>query len=301
MEKTLKGVFPALVTPFDRQGKVNEEMLRKVVEYQLQAGVQGFYVCGGTGEGLLLTAQERKMILETTIDQVKGRGAVIVHIGAFHTDETEELARHAQEAGADAISCLPPTFFYKPDVDGLFQYYERIAGVSDLPLLLYNIPHRTGVNITPAIMKRLMQIPNVAGLKHATLDIFQLRNLIELGEGKLIVFEGEDPVFLPALLYGADGGIGCTYNVMPQLFARVYDLFLKKEYDEAAKIQFKINRIINVLLQFDVLAATKETVTMMGMDVGPGRTPQRAMTDEEKARLREGLEKEGFFDLVQTV
>lgn len=300
MVTNLRGIFPALVTPFDQHGKVNEYMLRKVIDYQLQAGVQGFYLCGGTGEGLLLTAQERKAIVETVINQVKGRAVVIAHIGAFQTHETEELARHAQDAGADAVSCLPPTFFYKPDLDGLILYYEQIASASNLPLLLYNIPQRTGVNITPTIMRRFMQIPNVAGLKHATLDIFQLRNLIELGKGKLIVFEGEDPVLLPALLYGADGGIGCTYNVMPQLFVRVYKLFLEKDYEEAARIQFQINRVINVLIQFDVIAATKETMTMMDMDVGPGRTPQRPLTEQEKDHLREGLEAEGFFDSIHT-
>jgi N-acetylneuraminate lyase len=300
MANDLKGIFPALVTPFNREGELDEDMLREVIEYQLRAGVNGFYLCGGTGEGLLLAAEERKEIVKTAIDQIKGRATVIAHIGAFQTHETLELAEHAQDAGVDAISCLPPTFFYQLDIDGLFSYYELVASSSNLPLLLYNIPHRTGVNITPNVMRRLMKIPNVAGLKHATLDIFQLRNLIELGEGNLIVIEGEDPVLLPALMYGADGGIGCTYNIMPQLFVRIYNLYLEKRYEEAAKTQFQINRIINVLLKYDVIAATKETMTMMGMDVGPGRTPQRSMTEQEKSELREGLNAQGFFDLVKS-
>ena len=169
-----KGIYPAIVTPFDQAGAFSPAAMRAVVQYQLKAGVHGFYICGGTGEGLLLTVDERQAVLETVLQEVAGRAQVIAHVGAFQTADTLALARHAGQAGADAIAALPPAYFYKPDTLGLIRYYSEVASASSLPLLVYNIPHRVGINMTQGLFDQLLEIPNVVGMKDSSGNIYAL-------------------------------------------------------------------------------------------------------------------------------
>jgi len=295
-KRELKGVYPAMITAFDGSGNIHEAVQRQIIEYQIQAGVHGFYVCGGTGEGLLLRVDERKRLLEIALDQVKGRGAVVAHIGAYQTQDTLELARHAGEAGADAISCLPPTWFYKPDANGLVEYYRLVAGASDLPLLVYNIPQRTGLQLTPRLMDTLMTIGNVVGLKHSTGNLYEMRQIINAGKGKVIVFMGEDEYLLPALMYGAVGGIGGCYNVMPRYYVEIYEAFVRGEYQKAAEVQMREIEVASVFDDFEFIACMKETVRLMGFDCGSPRSPNRPLSEEERTRLRTRLEQIGFFE-----
>jgi len=295
-KRELKGIYPAIVTAFDKNGNINEAMQREIIEYQIEAGVDGFYLCGGTGEGLLLTVEERKRMLEIALDQIKGRVGIIDHIGAFQTADTVELARHAGEAGADAISCLPPSWFYKPDAAGLVEYYKQVAGATDLPLLVYNIPQRTGLELTPGLMDKLRGIKNVVGLKHATGNLYQMGQIISLAKGEMIVFMGEDMFLLPALMYGAVGGIGGSYSIMPRYYVEIYKNFVEGNYEKATEIQVRANEIIPVYDGFMFISANKEILCMMGFDCGTGRSPNRPLTDEEKALLRKRLEEVNFFE-----
>ena len=171
---TFQGNYSPIVTPFDADGQHDLSALRQVVRYQLDAGMDGFYVCGGTGEGLLLTTAERKTVLETVLDEVAGRVGVIAHIGAFQTADTLELARHAGEVGVDAIAAIPPAYFYKPDTLGLVNYYTQVAGASAAPLFVYNIPQRVGVQMTPALFDQLMSVPNIIGMKDSSGDLYAM-------------------------------------------------------------------------------------------------------------------------------
>jgi len=291
----LKGIYTPVVTPFDADGKVNLSLLRRLIEAQIAAGVDGFYLCGGTGEGLLLTVAERKAMLEAALDQIKGRVGIIDHIGAFQTADTVELARHAGVAGADAISCLPPSWFYKPDADGLLGYYGRVADAGGLPLLIYNIPQRTGVELTPALMEKLRRIKNLVGFKHSTPDIYQMRQIIHMAHGELIVFIGFEELLLPALTYGAAGSIGGMMNLAPRIYVEIYRHFVAGEYARAAELQLREIELASVIDEFETIAAVKETVRLLGFDCGLPRTPTRPMTDEEKARLRRRLDDVHFF------
>lgn len=161
--KALRGIFPATISPFAEDGRFDSQAMRKIVAYQIGAGVHGLYICGGTGEGLLMTVEERQEALEVVLDEVAGRAAVITHIGAFSTEDTIALAKHASGTKADAVAALPPAWFYQPDDEGLLRYYAELSDASQLPLLVYNIPQRTGIAMTESLFERLLKLDNVVG------------------------------------------------------------------------------------------------------------------------------------------
>ena len=292
--KTLRGIFPATVTPFAEDGRFDSQAMRKIVAHQIDAGVHGLYICGGTGEGLLMTVEERQEALEVVLDEVDGRAAVITHIGAFSTKDTVALARHASGTGADGVAALPPAWFYQPDDDGLLRYYGEIADASQLPLLVYNIPQRTGIAMTEALFERLLKLDNVVGMKDSSGDLFSLGHFLGIGTDP-VIFEGDDAVLLPALLAGATGGIGGSYNVMPGLFVELWEAVQVKDTDAAAATQLRINEIIRALMVVDTIVAVKQTLSWMGMGNGQPRTPIRPLTVDEQAKLRRSLEGVGFF------
>lgn len=293
--KELKGIFPATVTPFGKDGKFDAPAMRRIVDHQISAGAHGLYICGGTGEGLLMTLEERQEALETVVDQAAGRAAVIAHIGAFRTDETVALARHASSAGADAIAALPPAWFYKPDDEGLLRFYAEINDASDLRLLIYNIPSRTGITMTESLFERLLAFDNIIGMKDSSGDIFSLGHFLTIGDDP-VIFEGDDTVLLGGLLAGASGGIGATYNVMPDLFVKLWDSVQAKQLDVAAATQRRINEIILALVVVDTFGGIKQTMAWMGLECGHPLTPNRPLTEDETATLRRSLDSAGFFE-----
>lgn len=291
-----EGIIPALVTPYDAGNKVSDEMLRRLVGCHLKIGVNGLYLCGATGEGVLLSIEERKHITEVVINEVRGRLPVIVHVGAISTADAAELASHAERTGADAIASVPP-FFYGVSAETILQHYAGIVERCRLPLLLYNIPSLTGVTVTPKMMARLMEIPNVVGLKFSSNDLYQMRQMLELEGGRLNVLFGQDEMFLPALIMGAHGSVGLTLNFMPKLFLEIFCNFRAGKIEEAQKTQFLVNQIISVLMEFSAIPAAKEILRFKGYDCGPARSPLQVLTSEQKTRLRSALEALGFFNL----
>ena len=290
-----KGIYPATVTPFDQGGNFDPAAMRKIVKHHVEAGVDGFYICGGAGEGLLLTVDERKAVLETVLDEVDGRAKVISHIGAFQTADTLELVRHASAAGADGIAALPPAYFYKPDTLGLVRYYRELGEASSIPLFVYNIPQRVGITMTQELFDALLGVPNIVGMKDSSGDIFAL-GLYFTGGKKPVIFEGEDSVLLPGLLAGACGGIGASYSMMPGLLVKLWNAFNAKDMDLAARTQGRINELIDALIVVELLGGLKQTLAWMGLSCGVPRTPNRPLTEEETARLRASLEGADFFD-----
>ena len=293
--KELKGILPATVSPNHLDGSFDPVAMRKIVRHQLDAGSDGVYVCGGTGEGLLMTREDREQALETVLEEVNGQAIVIAHVGAFQTAETVALARHASRAGADAIAALPPAYFYVPDHQGMVDYYTTVGEASDVPLLIYNIPQRTGITMTEALFTRLLEVPNVVGMKDSSGDIFSLGNLVAK-TGDPVIFEGDDASVLWALLAGAKGGIGSTYNVMPHLYVKMWRAFQAGEIDVAAATQLRINEIIAILIKMEVIAAVMQTMAWLGLECGRPRSPNRPLSEEESTDLRADLDAAGFFD-----
>lgn len=279
-----KGVIPALVSPLNEDGSVKEKVLRKLINWHLKAGCKGFYICGATGEGTVMKPEARKVMAEITVDEAKGRGFIIDHVGAIDLKTALELAKHASDTAVDAISSVPP-FFYKYGQEEIFDYYEALAGSSDVPVLMYASP-LSGISITPEMVEELMSIKNMIGLKWTSYNYYEMRKIKELNNGDINVINGPDETFLCGLIMGADGGIGATYNIMPEVFVKLFDSFVKGDVDEAQKAQFKANRIIHILLKYGVLNGIKDILEMIGFDVGNCTFPLKRFAVSEQEDFR---------------
>ena len=282
------GVYPALVTPFDKTGGVNGTVVKEIVDWHLAAGVDGFYVCGGTGEGLLLSVQERKLMLEATVRASSGRGKVIAHVATLDTATTIDLAKHAEASGAAAVSVLPP-IYYKVDSVGLMEHYRLIASATRLPLFVYHIPALTGKSMSVDEMQKLLEIPNVRGLKFSDYDHFTMHR-IRLLRDDLVVYSGNDEVFLSALNLGANGGIGLTYNFMPQVYVGIYRAFLSDDVRRARELQWKACAMIDACFQVYGMGVAKAALEHLGFEVGEPRRPLRPLTANERSLLVERME-----------
>ena len=292
----LHGIFPATVSTFDIDGRFDPVSMRRIVRHQIDAGVHGLYVCGGTGEGLLMNSKERQQLLETVLDETRGDVTVIAHVGAFQIPETIALAQHASEIGADAISALPPSYFYKPDEISQVNYYKSIAEASEAPLLIYNIPQRTGITMTESLYDELIQIDNVIGMKDSSGDIYTLGHLANKWK-ESVIFEGEDSLLLPSLIAGAIGGIGASYNLMPELYVQLWEAYRGNNIDKAAEIQAKVNEVIRALLiSPDLIGGIKQVLGWMDLKCGAPRSPNRTLRPEEVTKLRQAFDNIGFFE-----
>jgi N-acetylneuraminate lyase len=283
--KVFHGILPAAVTPLDSEERFVPASFEALLESLYAAEVHGVYVCGGTGEGLLQTVEQRKQVAEVAVKNSPAGKQVIVHVGSHRTADAVELARHASRAGAAAISALPPLGAY--GFGDIRRYYEAIAGASDVPLLVYFYPESyPGVNTAEQVLD-LCTIPNVAGLKYTDFDLYRLDLIKRTGA---TVFNGRDEVLVAGLLMGADGGIGTFYNVMPDLFVEVYRHVLAGDWDAARKVQNDINTVIRITLQFPCFPAIKEMLRWQGLDCGECIRPRGGLSVLQAADLRRQME-----------
>jgi len=266
----LSGVIPALLTPFSDDGEVDAHALRELTEYLVQKKVNGLYVCGSTGEGLLMTEAERCAVAGVVVQQVGGRVPVIVHVGALATRTSELLAGHAAETGADAVASVPP-FYYPVGGREIAIHYRRIARAAGLPLYLYNIPDATHVSLGTELVRELAQEGTAAGIKYTSYNQLGFREIIEACDESFNVLAGPDEMLLPFLLMGAHGGIGTTYNLMPDLFLELYSAWNRGDVDRARSIQFKIDRVIPIIGKYGVIPAVKAAMRLHGVDCGRPR------------------------------
>lgn len=280
--KKLEGVVSALVTPFDDGDNIREDSIRRIINYNLKNGVSGFYVCGSTGESLLLTLDERKRILEIVKDEVKDRAFIIANIGCMGTKFSIELAKHAEETGVDAISSFPP-IYYKFSFDEIKQYYFDIANSVNVPLIIYYIPSFTNVEMSLENFSELLEHKNIIGVKFTSMNLFMLERIKALSNKT--IFNGFDEVFLGGLSLGADGMIGSTCNIVPAIIRGIYDSFRSKEMEKAYIYQQKLNEIINDIKDFGIIPATKAILSLIGIECGKPRKPFKALEEEEIARL----------------
>jgi N-acetylneuraminate lyase len=287
--KNLKGIFPALLTPFTDDGGINENSLRKLIAANIAKGVTGFYVCGSTAEVFLLRPEERKHLLEIVVNEVKGKAAIICHVGAINTDWSIDYARHAASLGVDAVSSIPP-FYYPFSADEIIDYYIDIVSAVDLPMIVYNFPAFSGVTMTMDRIKTLREHKNIIGIKHTSTDLFQV-NSMKRSDPDLIVFNGYDEIFLGGLSMGADGGIGSTYNMMAEKFTGIKKAFDSGKLDEAQKLQTEADDVIRALTSMSIFGAEKYLLTLQGIPFGECRKPFKPLKGEEKKKLEELFEK----------
>ena len=293
MNKLFQGILPALITPFDAQGRFKAASAEAIMKMELDVGVQGFYVNGATGEGLFLSEQTRRESAECAVQVCKGRGKVICHVGAVDTQQALRLARHAGEIGCDAISSLVPNYINQYTADQILDYYRRLHEECGLPVLVYctNL-----VGSAPyEFMKRAIRVPGLIGCKYTMFDYYSMQRITELNGGNINVINGPDEMLICGLTMGADGGIGSTYNLMAGRFLSLYRAFREGRFEEARRIQYGINKVIAVLLAHGCIAAIKEAFNYMGYDAGnvayPGKVFDTAERDVLIKELREaGLE-----------
>jgi len=208
----IKGLFTAIITPFDEKGKVDEEGLRGNIEFQLENGVDGVVPVGTTGESATLSEEEHKRVVEITIDQVNGRALVLAGTGSNNTAEAIDYTRHAKDAGADAALMISP-YYNKPTQEGIYQHYKKVAESVDIPIILYTVPGRTMVNIEPETTKRLSEIPNIVGIKDASGNLNQISKEILLCGEDFVVLSGDDSLNLPIISLGGKGAISVVSNI----------------------------------------------------------------------------------------
>ncbi|MBA2645530.1 MAG: dihydrodipicolinate synthase family protein [Pyrinomonadaceae bacterium] len=283
------GILPALVTPFDREGRFDACAFDQLLEHVYAADVHGIYVNGSTGEGLLQSAAQRKQVAEVAIANSPPGKQVIIHVGAASTADAIELARHAAHAGAHAISSLLPPGSYS--FDEIKAYYETLAAASGVPLLVYHFPAINASIISAAQLLELCRIPGVVGLKFTDYDLFTLATVKASGA---IVFNGYDQVLVAGLLMGADGGIGTIYNLVPELFVQIYELSQGGRWAEARRVQERINELIRIIVRYPVFPATKAILSWAGIDCGRCLAPRRSLTATEETQLRDELATSSF-------
>lgn len=283
------GIMPALVTPLNENETINEVTTRRLIQWHLQEKVDGFYVCGGTGEGPVVSPRQRMRMAEICREETANTNAkVIVHVGAIDLTTARSLAEHAGKVKVDAISSVPPFFFHygQPEIT---QYYQALSDASGLPILMYASP-LAGVPVTVGSVENLMSVSNMIGLKWTSYDYYTMRKIKELNGGNINVLNGPDEQLICGLSMGADGGIGATYNLLPRLFRKIYDSFHNQEIGEAQKAQYQVNRFIDICIKFGVVPTVKEILSMIGFDCGYCVYPTKRLSDEEKSNLRKELD-----------
>lgn len=283
----VEGIVTALITPFDDSGALKEEAIRSLIRFQLEKGVHGFLPCGTTGQGALMTLDERKRVAELVVEETKHKIPVIVQVGTPATQTTITLAKHAADIGAEAIACVTP-YYYQPDEEGLIRHYETIAKAVSLPVLVYNIPRHTGVNIKPEALLKLAKMNAIVGVKDSTRDFLQLLETVEILPKDFVVLDGTEGYVLPALIMGAKGAVSALANALPELFTDLYREFKKGDLERAKTIQFKLKKVKRLTEQPN-LAPIFEILKERGINCGNPRNPLRAMTKDERLQMLEGL------------
>jgi N-acetylneuraminate lyase len=285
----LAGVIPAVVTPLEDDGALHVRSFERLLERMYQSRSSGVYVCGQTGEGLQLPPETRKKAAEVAIRNTPSGKQALIHIGAASTSEAADLARHASRFGAHAVSSLPPGSAYR--FDEVKAYYQAIAAAADLPVLVYFFPdYSRSVSSIEQILE-LCSIPGVVGLKYTDFDLYRM-SLVSLSGAT--IFNGRDEVFAAGLLMGAHGGIGSFYNLIPELFVETFEHAQAGKWAEARKTQDRINKLIQAVLRFPMLASIKHLLTISGIDCGNPKAPRRPLHEDEATRLGLAIKEAGW-------
>lgn len=290
---SLRGVLPAIVTPLDAKGQFAARTFERLIAYLYEAGAHGVYACGQTGEGLLQPVVMRQQVAEAAVRMSPKDKLVIIHVGATRLADALQLARHAARIGASAVSSLPPAG-HRTFAE-LRRYYRKLAESSDLPLLVYYFPETCRAITTLDQILDLCEIPNVVGLKFTDYNLYALHQIHQAGK---VVFNGRDEVFAAGMLMGADGGIGTFYNLVPELFLKVYESARRRQWQEARRAQDQINELIRITLRFPVLSAVKTVMKWRGFDCGPCLAPHEPLTGTNQHQLRAWLHKSSLGELL---
>mgnify|MGYP005769483619 CR=1 FL=1 len=291
-----KGLGTALITPFEEDGRIDYASLEKLICAQLDAGVNALVICGTTGEPPAMTDTERSDVIRFAVRTVAGRIPVIGGTGSNCTASAAANSRRAEELGADGVLVVTP-YYNKCTQDGLFLHYRTVAESTSLPVIAYNVPGRTGVNLLPSTAARLTEIPNLAGIKEASGNITQIINTAKAIEGSNIsLFSGDDPAALPIFAVGGVGLISVASNAVPARIKELTDACLAGDYATARKLQYRYQRFFELMFAEVNPIPIKAACALLGLCKPYMRLPLTQATDATTAALREEMKKLSFIE-----
>jgi 4-hydroxy-tetrahydrodipicolinate synthase len=284
-----KGVIPAMVTPLTKDYKVNEKSLRKLIDFLIDGGVHGLFVTGTSGEFYGLSLEEKREVIEISMDQAKGRVPIYAGTNGITTQETIKLTQMAQECKVDAVSILTPMFI-SPSQKELIAHYREIAAETDVPILLYNNVPKTGVTLTSDTVLALSDIPNIAGVKDSSGDFSLTAEYIRKTRSKdFYVLAGRDTLIHACLCYGGAGAIAATANIAPRVVADVYDKYMAGDIAGSLEAQYLVAPIRMAFALGSFPTVLKESLELLGIEAGPSYGPIGKMSGEEKEQLKKTL------------
>ncbi len=291
-----KGSFVAMITPFTKNGEIDEKGIKELVEFHIQNGTNGIVPCGTTGESPTLSHEEHKKVVETTIKAVAGRVPVIAGTGSNCTREALDLTSHAKEAGADAALIITP-YYNKPTQKGLYLHFKKIAEEVDIPIIVYNVPSRTGINILPETLAELAKLKNIVGVKEASGNLDQMTHIVELCGDKITLLSGDDKLLLPVLSIGGKGVISVVANIIPRDVSDMVSEFEKGNYQKAKELFLsKIYPLSNAMFYETNPIPVKTSARLMGLPSGDLRLPLAPLSKNNLAKLKVDLIKFGLLE-----
>lgn len=292
--KDIKGVIPAIVTPFSEDEEVDYSGLRTITKYLLDGGVDAIMTTGGTGEFPHLTQEEKKRVIEVIADECKGNIPVIAGTAACSTRESIQLMQDAKESGADVAIMVPPYYFVLNE-EAIFEHFKIMARANILPIVVYNNPLYTGNPMSSGLIAKLLDMENIIGLKQSNSDMGELVEVIRMSNPNSSICTGIDSQFYPALTIGAVGVYSTAGGIYPKEMKRVYTLFEEGRANEAKELHLKLQEV-NRFLEYDpgYVSPAKEALNMLGLPAGIVRRPMPNLTQEQKESLNQALQSIGL-------
>ena len=290
----LKGAMPALMTPFTPDRMIDKAGFKDNIRYAIEHGVSGIVPCGTTGESATITLEEHKQLIDIAVDC--SSVPVIAGTGSNNTGEAIELTRHAEDAGADASLLITP-YYNKPNRNGIIAHFDAITSAVDIPIILYNIKSRTGINLEPALIAKLAEIPNVIGVKEASGDLGQVSRIIELTmDSDFILISGDDALTLPIMSLGGVGVISVIANIAPAQTVTFVNAILANDSDEARRLHYQLAPLVRAMFIETNPIPVKTAANMIGHAAGPLRLPLAPMGAQNEQKLKSALVAAGLLE-----
>lgn len=291
------GIIPAMVTPLTGDDKIHESALRRLTNHLIEGGSHGLFTVGSQGEFWALSADEKQRVWEVVVEEANQRVPVYACTAAITSRETIALTRIAEQAAVDAVSILTP-FFVSPSESELFDHYHAIAESTNLPILLYTNPARTGVKLSPGLLARLAEIDNIVGIKDSSGDLELTAEYIRVAPSDFAVLMGRDTLIFGALLYGAKGAIAATANVVPAMVVDIYERFVAGDLEGARRAQEMLAPLRLAFSWGTFPVVIKEALDLIGLEGGPARAPVGPLAPEQRERLKRVLREMNVLERV---
>jgi len=288
-----KGVIPAFYACYDENGEVSPKAVQELTQYFIDKGVKGVYVNGSSGECIYQSVEDRKIILENVMKVAKGKLTVIAHVACNNTKDSVELAKHAESLGVDAIASIPPIYFRLPDYAIAEYWNDMSAAAPNTDFVIYNIPQLAGVALSRSLFAEMRKNPRIIGVKNSSMPVQDIQMFKMDAGDDYVIFNGPDEQFVSGRVIGAEGGIGGTYGVMPELFLKMDEYVKEGKMAEAMEIQYAVNAVIYKMCSAhgNMYAVIKEIIRINeGIDIGDVRKPLASLVEEDMAIVKEAAE-----------